>query len=138
MNNRALNAATIGKSFDRDLTPNAGTLSDDHEPTDWTTSNLPVLRYLVAFYDTNTDTLLYPLFFRQAESESISLGSGPQVTISDSMTDADYAERYANLDLPYYRQRISDEQLRLLMDMVGVEPAPEGFDATEIWYPEEL
>lgn len=50
------------------------------------------------------------------------------------MEDKD--ERFAGLDLEYYRERIPPDQLKILMDMVGVRDAPAGFDVNEIEYEE--
>ena len=47
-------------------------------------------------------------------------------------------ERFSGLDLEYYRQRIPNDQFRLLMDSVGVHPASATFDPNEAWYPEDL
>lgn len=46
------------------------------------------------------------------------------------MEDKD--ERFAGLDLEYYRRCIPPDLLKILMDMVGVRDAPAGFDVNEI------
>lgn len=44
-------------------------------------------------------------------------------------------DRYAGLDLDYYRSRIERDQFDLLKQFVGAHPASEDFDPTDLWYP---
>jgi len=47
-------------------------------------------------------------------------------------------DRFAGLDLEYYRQRIPADQFRLLQEMVGVKAAPDDFDPACSFYPDDL
>jgi len=50
----------------------------------------------------------------------------------------DFEVRFAGLDLDYYRQNMSPEQFKLLIETVGIIPAPNNFDPNETLYPEDL
>lgn len=49
----------------------------------------------------------------------------------------DFELRFAGIDLEYYRQSIPPDQFDLLFKIIGVFPAPEGFDPENTSYPED-
>ena len=50
----------------------------------------------------------------------------------------DFELRFIGLDLDHYKRCIPPEQLRLLMEIVGIYSAPEDFNPEETFYPEDL
>lgn len=58
-------------------------------------------------------------------------------SISSNAVGTDLDPRFFGLDLGYYRKRIPPDQLRVLMDSVGIYPASYTFDPMNISYPEE-
>ncbi len=67
-----------------------------------------------------------------------------QETVTKEMAEqnihetTDFELRFIGLDLDYYKRRIPPEQLRLLMEIVGIYLAPENFNPEETFYPEDL